>query len=475
MRRRTFIKTLGKGLAASVISSGEGLLGQSIVPSSEPSDQLVLYPDPPIPRAEEFTVMANGKPVYAYNAGTFRGASFSFAGSVAVEITHKGKIHSYSVNPVSKGITATREDRTLRLHLTSPQKLEIQINGATSQVEEGDKLFYLFADALETDAPDPKDPNILYFGPGRHQVPDNVINFTAQDQYKGMYLAPGALVEATVEVSHKKDFNIYGRGFLRNPFTVKHHNMLTLGNCIDCTVKDIHLYDSIDHVISFSASTLDSSRNVRVTNVKSLHYVVNSDGLTFRDAITNVTVDDCFIVGNDNLIVIGGGKNSDPVGPSNNVVKNCTFIKSSYAGNWCFPQGSSPPATGGSIGPGNLFVDCDIIRANGEKGLITIWWGTPNTIDNLVFDNVRVQSFAGYGPKPEKTNTNTLFSLQETDFIHRKEMTLRNMQLPPVPVGEISAGLWVLNFDHVSIGGKPIRSDADLNLKKPNGVVTRYR
>jgi hypothetical protein len=280
-------------------------------------------------------------------------------------------------------------------------------------------------------------------------------------------------VEATVGVSHKQGFKIYGRGFLRNPFKVKHHSMLNLGNCIDCVVQDIHLYDSIDHVLGFSAHTGDSSRNVRVSNVKSLHYIVNSDGLTFLGAISHVTVDNCFIVGNDNLIVIGGGKDSEAVGPSYNVVRNCTFIKSSYAGNWAFPQGSSPPATGGAIGPGNLFTDCDVIRTNGEKGLITVWWGTPTTIDNLVFDRIRVQSIAGYLVKPEKTNTNSLFSLKNTDTTHRKEITLRNMQLPPVPVGEIE-GRWILNFDHVSIGGKPIRSDADLGLKKTDGLVTHY-
>jgi hypothetical protein len=250
--------------------------------------------------------------------------------------------------------------------------------------------------------------------------------------------------------------------------------MLVLGNCIDCVVQDIHLYDSIDHVLGFNAYTSESSRNVVVRNVKSLHYVVNSDGLTFLGAISNVIVEDCFIVGNDNLIVMGGGKASEPIGPSNNIVRNTTFIKSSYAGNWCFPQGSSPPATGGCIGPGNIFVDCDVIRMNGEKGLITEWWGTPKTIDNIVFDRIRVQSFVGYGPNPEKSAENGLFWLQNTDREHKREFTLRNMDLPAVAVGAISPGRWVLNFEHVTIGGKAIRSDADLRLKKPQGVETNY-
>jgi hypothetical protein len=473
MKRRAFITNAGKSVAAAAVLNHLPAFALGAMPSTV-ADNVVTYPNPPIPPAAEFVVLANDIPVYVCNAGTFRTSTFAFSGKVTIQVIYKGKIHSYAINPTSKGIKASQSGNTLTFTLLSPQKLEIQINGASSQITDNDKLLYLFADAIETDAPAANDPDIYYVGPGHHTVPGNSIEFSPKDNYKGLYLAPGALLEAVVSVSHKSNFKISGRGFIRNPFTDKSRSMLNVTNSTDVTIKDIHLYDSIQHVMGFGSGQDKKGHDITVTNVKSMHYIVNSDGVTLFGPVSNVTIDDCFIIGNDNLIVLGGAGGSEPLGPFNNTIRNCTFIKSSYAGNWFFPQGNSRPNSGGNIGPNNFIIDCDIIRMNGERGLITEWWGDPTAIENVVLDNIRVQSFRGYEPNPSKSSTNRLLCLLSTDKIHKKELTLRNMRLPSAQTSEIADGLWVINFDHVFVNDKPVKSDADLSLTKGKSVVTNY-
>ena len=123
------------------------------------AEGVIIYPETPLPHANEFSVKADGHNIAVYDAGTFRCAPFAFSGAVKVEVTYRaGEIRSYQINPLSKGIFARQNGNTLTFILTKPQKLEIQINGATSQVVDGNKLLYLFADAPEANVPKDIEP-----------------------------------------------------------------------------------------------------------------------------------------------------------------------------------------------------------------------------------------------------------------------------------------------------------------------------
>ena len=116
-----------------------------------PADRVTVYPEALLPHATEFTVKANGLDIAVYNTGTFRCAPFAFSGTVKVEVTYqRGPVTSYQINPLSKGVRAQQQGQTLTFTLARPQNLEVQINGATSQVVDGDKLLYLFAETSST-------------------------------------------------------------------------------------------------------------------------------------------------------------------------------------------------------------------------------------------------------------------------------------------------------------------------------------
>ena len=452
-------------IAILLLASLPALPAAATTPSA--SAGVVVYPEAPLPRASEFTVKVNGTDIAVYNAGTFRCAPFAFSGAITVAVTyHPGAIRSFQINPLAKGIAATQNGNTLTFKLTQPEKLEIQINGATSQVVDGNKLLYLFADAPEVIPPTSGDQSVIYFGPGMHNPPGGVLTIDDADPHSALYVAPGAVVNAALVIKRNKNpFRIFGRGFIQNPSSMaqkkekKASFAIALRSCKNVVVEDLVFFNSISHGIKF----FGGANNV-VRNVKALHLIVNSDGVSFHGAASNNVLENSLIIGNDNLIVIGGG------GPSGNIVRGCTFIKSSYAGNWAFPQGD------GSIGPGNVVDDCDVIRCNGEVALIRMFYGQPTTMDNLVFQNIRVQSLEGYQPNPQKPadGFNRILSLESDGVQYARTMTLKNIYLPSAQTSFIAPGLWTIVFDHVYIAGKAAMSDADLKLTKGAGVVTKY-
>lgn len=439
----------------------------SLMQSAFSAGQVMVYPAAPLPRAAEFAVQVNGQDIPVLNAGTFRCAPFAFSGTVEVAVTYRrGPITSFQINPLSKGITARQQGQTLLFTLTQPQNLEVQINGATSQVVDGDKLLYLFADAPERNAPQPGDKDVLYFGPGAHSPTGGVVRVGDDDPHTALYVAPGALLNAALIIKRSKPFKISGRGFIQNPFITKPPKgkgqfAVRLDGCTGLVMEDVIFFNSIWHGIKFFGG-----RDNLVRNVKALHYIVNSDGISLHGTATRNVVEHCFIVGNDNLIVIGGAKEKQCM--SSNLIHGCTFIKSSYAGNWGFPQGDGP------IGPGNVVDDCDVIRCNGQVGLIRMFWAKPTTVENIVFQNIRVQSLAGYQPNPQKSNLNRFLSLESDGPEFARSFTFKNIYLPSAQTSFIAPGKWFITFDHVFVAGQPATCDADLNLTKGPGVVTKY-
>ncbi len=85
---------------------------------------------------------------------------FDFSGTVEVAVRkNNGLVQAARIRPLSYQIQSKHEGNTLYFTLTQPRKLSIEFNG--------DKLqnLHLFANPLETTKPDPKDPNVIYFGP----------------------------------------------------------------------------------------------------------------------------------------------------------------------------------------------------------------------------------------------------------------------------------------------------------------------
>jgi hypothetical protein len=126
----------------------------------------------------------------AHSADYFEKDSFAYfdmLGPVTVTVTCPKAIHSVKVLPSSLKINATVEGRSLSLSLAEPRQLTIEVDG------DWVGSLHLFADAPEADVPKPGDPDVIYFGPGIHEVSHLVVG-----NNQTVYVAGGAVVRGVI-------------------------------------------------------------------------------------------------------------------------------------------------------------------------------------------------------------------------------------------------------------------------------------
>lgn len=105
---------------------------------------------------------------------------FDFNGEVEVSVTaHKEEIETARIRPLSYGITPQVSRNTLTFKLNSPRNLSIEVNGDIFH------NLHLFANPIDRNNPlkpgmNPKklkkNRNLIYFGPGIHQLPGDTYN-----------------------------------------------------------------------------------------------------------------------------------------------------------------------------------------------------------------------------------------------------------------------------------------------------------
>ncbi|MEV0223362.1 glycosyl hydrolase family 28 protein [Streptomyces sp. NPDC050704] len=225
LSRRTLIQAAGATAAAySLIGAATGTASAADRP--EAADRLVVYPTPTgLPLNASFKVKARKpggewKAVPVLRAGTktinektgagiIRNssvASLDFSGTVEVEVTSsKGTIGDARIRPLSYDIEHEVSGDTITFSLTEPRNLSIEIDGNLY-----DNL-QLHANPIEARRPAEDDPDVIYFGPGIHTVPNNVVMVPSG---KTVYLAGGAVLKARVEFNKVENARLLGRGII---------------------------------------------------------------------------------------------------------------------------------------------------------------------------------------------------------------------------------------------------------------------
>ncbi|KMS73246.1 endo-polygalacturonase [Streptomyces viridochromogenes] len=227
LSRRTLLQAAGATAAAySLIGAAAGTARADDTPSS--ADKLVVYPIPSgVPTNSSFSVKARTPggewqtvPVYRarakqIDANTGSGpvfnssvATFDFSGTVEVAVTSsKGAIGSARIRPLSYDTQFTVAGATVSFTLTEPRNLSIEIDGEIFN------NLQLHANPIETNVPDPDDPDVIYIGPGLHKTTDNVVKVPSG---KTLYLAGGAVLTSRVEFQNVENARLIGRGVLYN-------------------------------------------------------------------------------------------------------------------------------------------------------------------------------------------------------------------------------------------------------------------
>ena len=91
-------------------------------------------------------------------------ARFDIQGKAEIAVTVNRPFSTVQILPSSADLEAETSESTIRFSINQPKHLTVCLDGNDRHP------LHLFIRGIETDMPDPSDPNVLYFGPGEHWV-----------------------------------------------------------------------------------------------------------------------------------------------------------------------------------------------------------------------------------------------------------------------------------------------------------------
>ena len=348
-----------------------------------------------VPLSKEFAVEVDGKQVPAYVARVAAAddsrrwremddadqsqaladhasfAPFDMHGPAVVKITCAVDVHALRVLPTAEHIEATTDGKSVRLRMKQPRNLTVEVNGDWVH------SLHLFASELENAEPRDGDPNVIYFGPGVHEVREGITVGSG----KTLYLARGAILRGIgpggpVVSLVGENASVRGRGILDGSQCPVHSRNLLF-------VHGKHLL--IDGIILHDSSTwnvpIRQSDDVTVRNLKILGCRANSDGIDICNS-RDVTVERCFIRTLDDLVVVKSDKGQGDV--KHVVVKNCVL----------WNQVAHALSVGAELrDPVSdvLFTDCDIIHDTGREWSLRIYHCDSALVKQIRFEKIRIE------------------------------------------------------------------------------------
>jgi hypothetical protein len=315
--------------------------------------------------------------------GTASFAYFDMDGPVTVKVTCPTAINSAKLLPSSYKIHPKIDGNSLTFTLTKPRFVTIEVNGTWVGA------LHVFANPPEKNAPKPGDPNVIYYGPGIHEVTHVLVT-----NNQTVYVAAGAIVRGIAgpdERSHISSYNhlpnysptfqlqgnnirLCGRGIIdftlipraiRNPILVKGSNI---------TVEGVIVRDSSTWTIP-----IRQSHDVTIRNVKLIGRRANSDGIDVCNS-DNVTIDHCFIRTLDDLIVIKTFE-----GETHRVVARDCVLWNEVA--HALSIGAELRKNVDDV----VFSDCDVIHDMGREWTLRIFHCDGSLISNVCFENLRIE------------------------------------------------------------------------------------
>ena len=230
--------------------------------------------------------------------------TFSFSGPVTVSVTKlkAETIKTCKILPSSYGIEPRIEGNRVTFELDRPRKVSVEFDGDIVHP------MLVFADALETDVPNANDPDVVYFGPGLHEIGDTTIG-----SGKTVYLAGGAYVKGRLKAHNVQDVTIRGRGVLSGeeyPHGSNYsHNLINIQGkqTTRVLIEGITLTNSPLYLI-----LIEGPHNT-VRNVKMMGWYFGTDGAYVEN---EGLIEDCFVKVNDDAFKLY---------ESNTVVRDCVI------------------------------------------------------------------------------------------------------------------------------------------------------
>ncbi len=274
-------------------------------------EQLVTYPAPPgVTASDQYavTVSQGGRDTgsFVYKVAARKTdtnleqdtswTSFSFAGAVRVAVRKlAGPASGCLVRPASARIETTFADDTCTFTLTRPANVSVEFAPDTTNPVVHPML--VFANPPEVDVPKPGDPNVLYLGPGVHDLGRGVPLHSGET----VYVAGGAWVKGAFTGTGLHDVVFRGRGVIDGLFldTGDQGANKNQPGLIDIADSSNVVVDGLTFVDAprFNVRVLGS--DVTVHNIKAMSWWYSTDCIW---AGANSLVEDNFCKVNDDSL-----------------------------------------------------------------------------------------------------------------------------------------------------------------------------
>jgi len=301
-------------------------------------------------------------------------ASFDLTGSSEVTVTCPEAIQSVKLLPSSSGITPVISGNHVTFTVSKPGQLTLEING------DWINSLHLFVNPPETNIPSPNDPNVIYYGPGVHEVESVPVT-----SGKTVYIAAGAVVYGKAEQgnTHSAIFALKGDNIVLRGRGIIDGSLCPRGtrSILSITGNNIKLEGVVLRDPCGFTMPIRRADKVKVTYVKIFGWRGNSDGMDICNS-HEVEVRDCFLRTLDDLIVIKTDKGQGDAGDI--TVRHCV-LWNEFAHALSLGAELREPITN------VLFSDCDIIHDKGRESLLRVYNCDSARVKNITFENIRIE------------------------------------------------------------------------------------
>ncbi|EKU89443.1 glycosyl hydrolase family 28 protein [Bacteroides oleiciplenus] len=298
---------------------------------------------------------------------------FDFSGEVEVSVTfNHGTIQTGRIRPLSYEITPSIDGNTMTFKLNRPRNLSVEVNGDIFH------NLHLFANPIDENKPKKlKDRNLIYFGPGIHQLPRDTLNVPSG---KTVYVAGGAIVKGCIRAINAENVKIMGRGEVHPEGRGAGISIINSKNVL------------VEGVITTQCPT-GGSDSITIRNVKAISSYGWGDGMNVF-ASNNVLFDGVFCRNSDDCTTVYGTRMGFTGGCKNITMQNSTLwadvahpIFIGIHGNTENPE----------ILENLNYVNIDILDHKEKQldyqGCLAINAGDNNLIRNVRFENIRIEDF----------------------------------------------------------------------------------
>lgn len=311
-------------------------------------------------------------------------AYFDFSDQVEVQVVanYTGiKDGNARIRPLSYGIQPDVSGDTLTFTLSEPSNLSVEINGEIF------RNLHLFANPLDTHRPTAKEikkgKNLIYFSPGLHQLPGDTLLVPSGTT---VYIDGGAKVEGTLIADRVSDVKFYGRGEVH-----------PRGRGFGVEIRRSRNIEA--EGIILTQIPVGGSDGVKIINVKSISSYGWGDGMNVF-ASDNVEYDRVFCRNSDDCSTVYATRKGYKGGCKNIAMRNSTLwadvahpIMIGLHGSAKEIGVDAPADTIRNI----LYENIDILD-HAEKqldyqGCFAINCGDNNVVEDITFDNIRVEDF----------------------------------------------------------------------------------